>query len=419
MEKNQQPDAHEKKRLFTNVFSLSVLQGVNYLLPLITLPYLVRVLGAEKFGLIMFAQAFMQYFVYLTDFGFELSATKDVAVHRDNAHKVVEIFNSVMLIKLVLMLISFVILNIVVFNVAKFTHDWLVYLFTFGMVLGNLCLPVWFFQGQENMKDFTLLNILAKSIILICIFTFIRSAADYLYVPLLNSIGLLVAGVSALWLIFKKYKMKIVCPGFKTMKAQLVESSQFFFSRASVMTYTSSNAFFLGLHSGTEIVGYYSAAEKLYMAFRSLYNPLNNALYPFMSKTNAVRFFKKIFKLTVVLNTVICILGYVFAEKIIIFVFGSEFEASIAAFRIFLLVILFIVPSVLFGYPFLAALGHQNIANMSVIIASSIHILGLIFLTVSSLLNIYSITVMVLITEFIVFCIRSYGVKKHKLWRTD
>ncbi len=290
-EREKAIDGEVKKRLFENVISLSLLQGVNYLLPLITLPYLVRVLGVEKFGLIMFAQAFIQYFVYLTDYGFELSATRDIAEHRDNKNKVAEIFNAVIIIKTLLFLTSFILLSIIVFNFSKFKNDWLIYFFSFGMVLGNLCLPIWFFQGFERMKDLTLLNIFAKSFFVLSIFIFIRNPSDYLYVPLINSLGSIISGVFSLWLILYKYQIKVYFPGFKILKSKFMASSQFFFSRASVITYTSSNVFFLGLFSNNQTVGYYSAAEKLYLALRSLYNPLNTTLYPFMSKSNAVSFF--------------------------------------------------------------------------------------------------------------------------------
>ena len=140
------------KRLFENFASLFTLQGLNYILPLITFPYLVRVLGPDKYGLIAFAQAFIGYFVILTDYGFNLSATREVALNRDNDKKLSEIFSSVMIIKIVYMVLSFIILCTVVFSFEKFSHNWIIYIFAFGVVLGNVLFPVWFFQGMERMK---------------------------------------------------------------------------------------------------------------------------------------------------------------------------------------------------------------------------------------------------------------------------
>ncbi|WP_083761127.1 oligosaccharide flippase family protein [Thermoanaerobacter italicus] len=79
------------KRLITNIFSLSLLQIANYVLPLLTVPYLVRVLGPEKYGLISFSQAFIQYFILLTDYGFNLSATRKISIYRDDKEKISEV----------------------------------------------------------------------------------------------------------------------------------------------------------------------------------------------------------------------------------------------------------------------------------------------------------------------------------------
>ena len=82
----------ERKVVMTNVASLSMLQTITYLLPVIILPYLFRVIGPEKFGLIAFAQAFVQYFMILTDYGFNVSATKEISLYRDEHAKVSKAF---------------------------------------------------------------------------------------------------------------------------------------------------------------------------------------------------------------------------------------------------------------------------------------------------------------------------------------
>jgi len=112
-----------KHPLVGNFFSLAVLQAVNYALPLLTVPYLFRVLNVEKYGLVNFASAFIQYFIVFTDFGYNLSATKLIAENRDDALKLSQVFNRVMFSKLLLLLMGFVIVTVTVFCFNKFSSD--------------------------------------------------------------------------------------------------------------------------------------------------------------------------------------------------------------------------------------------------------------------------------------------------------
>ena len=120
-------DPLEGSRVLRNVTSLSGLQVVTYLSPIIILPYLFRVIGPEKFGLIAFAQAFVQYFMILTDYGFNVSATKEISLCLEDRVKVHNVISAVMTIKMVLAFLSFLILCIVIYFVPKFKNDWMVY----------------------------------------------------------------------------------------------------------------------------------------------------------------------------------------------------------------------------------------------------------------------------------------------------
>ncbi len=282
-------NSEDKKRLFSNFMSLSVLQGANYILPLITLPYLVRVLGPEKFGLIAFAQAFIAYFNILTDYGFNLSATREISIYRDDKEKISEIFSSVIIIKLALMTLSFIIMTIIVFSFEKFRKDWLIYYFTFGMVLGQTMFPVWFFQGMERMKYITILNITARLIFTISIFVFIRQMSDYIYVPLLNSIGFCVAGVMALWIIFKNKYIFFKKPTIFSIQYQLREGWTLFVSSFSGSFYRNFNVLVMGFLTSDLYVGYYAIAEKIIKVIQSLQNVVGNVLFPYLSKKVSIK----------------------------------------------------------------------------------------------------------------------------------
>lgn len=407
--------SEEYRVLAENFFSLSALQIVSYILPLITLPYLIRILGVEKYGLVNFAIAFAIYFQIITDYGFSLSATREISVHRNNKNKISEIFSSVMIIKFFLMILSFILLYIVVFSFNKFAVNWMIYFLAFGIVIGNVLFPVWFFQGMEKMKYITILNIIANVIFTLLIFIFIKNPADYLYVPLINSLGFIVSGIISLWLIFNNFKVKFLVPSKKVLVSTFKDSTQFFLSRASVSIYTSSSTFFLGLFTNNVAVGYYSAAEKLYTAAQYLYSPISQVIYPYMSKMRNKLVYRKIFKFTVVINIVLCILLFLLSGFIINALYGSNFQESANVLRILSIALIIVVPSVLLGYPFLAALGYQKYANGSVIIGSIFHLAML--LIISQFMDIYLVAGLVVLTESIVFVIRFYGVKKHNLWR--
>ncbi len=408
----------EKKTLLENFISLGALQIVSYVIPLINLPYLSRVLGVDKFGLVFFAFAFMQYFIILTDYGFGLSATREIAVNRHNKNNLSNIFSAVTFIKFCLLVISFIILVLCMIFVPKLHENWLVFMLSFLMVVGNAIYPVWFFQGMERMKYITFLNILSKIIFLILIFIFVKKSDDYIIVPLLNSMGFLVSGAIGMYFAIKHLGAKLYIPRWRTVKKQFKYSSEFFLSRASVSAYTNTNSFCLGLIGSSVMVGYYVAAEKIYQAINGLCYPLTNALYPFVAKNKDIKTFKKIFNIAVIINFFICACMFILAKPIITIFYGQEMENAYKIFRIFCIIASFDIPAILVGYPLLGAMGYSNIANYSVILASIVHILGLAALYFTGHLNIYSIALMVLVTEAVVFIVRFGAICKYKLLRT-
>ncbi|MBN8433051.1 oligosaccharide flippase family protein [Priestia flexa] len=400
-----------KKKLFENFILLGILQGGNFILPLLTFPYLAYTLGPEKFGTIMFAQALIQYFIIITDYGFSLSVPPIISKNRNNNNKISEVFNSVFTIKLLLMIISFICLTILIFLSSEFFDEWYIYLFTFGTVLGNVFFPIWFFQGMENMRYITFLNLFSKLLIFISIFVFVENNSYYL-VPIIYSISSIAIGIISLVIINKKFKVKFYIPQINIIKMYFKESHQFFWSRASVSLYTNSNTFAIGLFLGKEAAGYYSLAEKIYYALLAVYNPLNDALYPYMSNKKDIRLFKKIFWISNILNILLCAFIFKNSQWIISLISEKSYDESVYLVQIFCVVCIVVVPAILLGYPFLGALGYSKYANFSVIISSIVHVVLLIIII--PMISIYAVAWLLVITQFIVLSIRIYGVIKMK-----
>ncbi|AEH22444.1 polysaccharide biosynthesis protein [Thermodesulfobacterium geofontis OPF15] len=405
-----------RRRLFENFLSLSFLQVANYIFPLITLPYLVRVLGPEKFGLISFAQAFIGYFVILTDYGFNLSATREIAIYREDKEKVSEIFSSVMVIKFFLFFLSLGIMSAIIFTFEKFRQDWEIYYLTFGMVLGQVLFPVWFFQGMERMKYITFLNILAKLIFTIAIFAFVRKVEDYLYVPLLNSLGFIVAGVLGLWIVFKDFGIGFRMPSWEGIKHQLKEGWYIFISTVAISLYTISNTFILGLFTNNTIVGYYSAAEKIIKAIQGLLGPISQTIYPHVSKLMyeskecGIKFLRKVTLLIGSFSFVLSLIIFIFADLIVRIVLGSQYTESVIVLRILAFLPFIIGLSNIFAVQGLIAYGKLEIIP-KITLAGAISNIFIALLLVN-LLQAVGVAISVLIAEAVVTFISFYYFKR-------
>ncbi len=330
-----------KKKIAENFFSLSFLQGANYLLALITLPYLVRVLGVEKFGLVMFAQAFIWHFIVVTDFGFNLSATRAISLARNDRNRLSQIYSSVMLIKLTLTLLSLGIMTIIVFGFERFSPDWPLYYLTFGIVIGQVLFPLWFFQGIEKMKYQTVINLTAKLLFTLSIFIFITRPSDYIYVPLLNSLGFISGGVIAVITVLARFKVKFHFPALRIVKRQFREGWYIFISQISISLYTTTNTLILGLVTTNTIVGYYTSAEKIIQAIKFMPNPLYQAIYPHCAqlaetaRQKAIEFIRKINRYTLIFAVLGWIVIFGGAKQIVLVVLGSEYLPAVPIFRIF------------------------------------------------------------------------------------
>jgi PST family polysaccharide transporter len=400
-------------RLLSNVMSLAALQAANFILPLVTLPYLVRVLGIEQYGLVVFAQGVVMYFNILVDYGFNLSATREISVNRGDSSKTSAIFNSVMLIKFALILLSLVILAILLLTIDKLNAQWELYVLTFGLIIGNAIFPVWFYQGMERMKYITLINVSMKILFTLAIFVFVQGPDDYYMVPLLNSTGFILAGVFALVFAIKKFGIKLAFPPLAQAKQLFKDSTLFFSSRIANEGGTHYMTVLLGSVFGVAVVGYYDIAQKLFKAYTSLFSVLTTALYPYMSKNHDIKLFKKILG-AVILGNIVLVLGFLaFGEQIIEFVFNLREQLVNDILKISIVAAFVAGINMMIGYPLLAAYGHIKEANTTLIAASIIYIAAATLLALTG--NVLWVIGTLILYEALGVLFRMYYVQRYQL----
>jgi PST family polysaccharide transporter len=354
--------------LLRNFAALSVLQGANYLVPLITVPYLVSVLGVDRFGMVAFGQAFAQYFVVLTDYGFNYSATRMVSVSRDDPAKIASLYWSVSLIKAGLMVLGFLLMVGLVLIVPSFHGQWPLFALSYLAVLGNVLFPVWLFQGLERMTNIAVASIAARVLSLICIFILVRGPQDYLVAAALQAGAAVVAGVFATWLLFKTVRVTPWRPELsvkRDLRMALTDGWHVFLSTAAVSLYTNSNIFALGLLTTATAAGYYAMADKLIRAALGAMQPFVQALYPRMSYlfskdiSGALQRLKAA-ALPASMVGVLLGVGLLAAGRLIVrLIFGAQASPAAQLLQILSFVPLLVLLSNLLGVQLLFPLGRQ------------------------------------------------------------
>ncbi len=317
-----------RKRLLHNILSLYLLQGLNYIIPLAVLPYLVRVLGMEVYGLVAFSQAFAQYFTMLTDYGFNLSATRFVAQHRSDQSRVRSMFWQVLILKFGLMLAGLALLFAIVITIPRFRHDGAYFLFAFLTVVGNVLFPQWYFQGIEKMRYISAFTGIAKIISAGLLYVFVHGPGDGLLAVVIQSCGMLLAGLMGISVALRDIGPRFELPDWSSLRETVCEGWHLFISTAAVSLYTNTNMVLVGLLAGNVEAGYFSAAEKLIRAMSGLIGPITQAVFPHVnsiairSRAAALNLISKTLRWTAGITLLASVAMFVLARLIATLCFG-------------------------------------------------------------------------------------------------
>ena len=357
----------EHKREIWDTVYLIALQGFNYLAPLIVMPYLMIVLGAEKFGYIGFSLSIIQYLMLIVDFGFNLSATKRIALAKNDQEELNRIFSSTLVAKLGLLLLSFLILLIFVLAIPKFSVYSSTMMILFLMVVANAFSFIWLFQGIGKIRIISTVNIVSKLMILPLTFIFVKTQSDYQKAAFIQSlVYVLVTFITCGIIIKQKYVTKLVFSAFNDVLRELKASYPIFLSSAATSIYTSTFIVVLGYYASPAEVGKYAASERIMRGFAFLiFAPISQSFYPKisamseLSKENAKKLIKKILMFIGVLMFFVFVLLFFLSGYFSEFL-GKDYHGTTTIFKILAITPFFIAFGGIFGQFGLLALGNES-----------------------------------------------------------
>lgn len=405
----------QHKILVFNFSSLSALQLINILIPLATYPYLIRVLGKESYGLVVFAQSVVGYLVTFVSFGFNTFATKEISVFRNDKKQLNQIVSSVYIIKSILLIVSFSIITIILFFFYHNSDFYLLFYLTMWICLYEAIFPLWYFQGTEKMKYITIITLVSRLIFVALIFLLIHKEADYNFVPIIYGIGALISGLISIFIVFQQDGLKFKLQSFSTLKYYFTNSSIIFFSDLSSAIYINTNKVLLGISLGMQEVAYYDLAEKLSSFARTPILMIGQTIYPKIAYEKNLSFIKKSFILTISFMLIIVLFGQLLGGIVVKLMGGAGMYAAAPIFRILLFSLIPISVSLFFANMVLISWGFFKEYLKLRVYSNLIYLTGIALIYFLNSLNLYSLALMTVFIELTVMAYSIYFSNKHSI----
>lgn len=370
-----------------NAFALLAMQAINYLVPLVTLPYLTRTLGVDQYGALNLGISLVQYGMLFINFGFNLSATKYIAQNRHQPLLISRAFWETIIAKSLLFFVACIILTFITLNIANFYEiRWIIFIL-FIQLLSVAIDPLWFFQGIEKLQKVSLVGSAIRLLNIPLLVLFVHNSQDVVIAALIQGGVLLIAAIVNIALVKKEQIVVFIkLHQLKVIKA-LKYSLPLFIGSAAISLYNTSTPIILGLVSDYDQVGIYSASFRVQVAAIGVFTVLGQVIYPrvnhlFATDTDAAYLFIK--KLLIYMFPVLLISSFLFYFIVPIltpWVLGEGFNESAETLKI-MAPMLFLIPySVVFAHNLLLPLGYQRIYYLVPLMIGLCHLVYSTFLS--------------------------------------
>lgn len=328
------------KALSKNYGALTIIQASNYLLPFMTLPFIVRAIGPERFGAINFSIAIVTYFILFINFGFDFTATRRVAQNKDDTAMIKVLFSQIFYARVLLFIASVVIFLGLYSSIPNMYRHPVVSIFIFASCLANVFTPNWLFQGLQIIHKTALFNFMAKLVFCVSIIFLIRKPDDYIWYAIMSASSQVVVGIILFIYAFRKFGMKFHKPDLKAIYTLLRDDKMVFVATLMMSFYTTSNTVILGLMTTEKEVGIFTAAARVIAVVQSvMLLPMSQALFPHIGtafskgKDAGINEVKRIFPLVMFYTFLMCLGAAVFAPLMVHILYGSKFQDAIGILR--------------------------------------------------------------------------------------
>jgi len=391
----------------------------KFVIPLITFPYLTRVLGLETYGIYVLGLAIATYLSMVTQYGFNLSSVSEVSKNRHSNVFLGEIILSVLISQLILFLITTILMILILENIQIEKQYKLVFYCFIFTVLGNIILVQWFHQGLERMASVAGYIIFGRIASIPLIFMLVKEPNDAWLAALLHSVGILLAGLISVIFAAKRVSFSIKSITWVKIRSCYVESTPFFFTNAASTLYTQSVPLIVGAVSGAASVGIYNVAQVFRNIAVNLLEAILQTIFPRsikyhqedLTKLNA--FIRKY----LLICSMICLFGIFItislSDYLVLFAAGPEYYEASSVLIILICSVLIGLLNNFLGVQTLVPRGYKSEFSKVVVIAGAVSLPITGFLT--SFYGEDGAAFSVLIAESVIFIGLVYLHKRHNI----
>ena len=369
-------------------------------------------IGLELYGVIVFAQSIIIYISLVINFGFNMSSAKEVAIHKEDKDKLSRIVSTTYISKFILWVICGVGYLIVITTFDFFRVYYWVYFLSYLLTFNELLLPTWFFQGIEKMKYITIVNVSSRLVFVAAIFLFVKEKSDYLCVPLLNGIGAIVAGLLALYIVFKKEGIQFRLSSIYGIRDDYKRSFPLFVSSLSTQIYVNVNKLVVGSCLGMSEVAIYDIGEKVQHLMKLPIGMVAQATFPKISREKNIRFLNRLMFMVAGIVTVGYIIMFIFSKWIVYLFTGEYISEAVTVMRILGVSAILVVFNSFMGGNRLVPFGYSKVYMQVMMQNCMFFLVGMFVLWIEGWISMYSMAGMGVLVEIDCFIVLIYtGIK--------
>lgn len=402
-----------RNNMIQNTSMLYLLSAAKILFPFLTFPYLTRVLSIDGYALISYVKAVMTYMQLWVDFGFLLSATKNIVRAENDSKLINQIVSDTMFARVLLGVFGGLILAVLSAAIPLLRQNLIFVWLSYGAVFLSCFMTDFLFRGLEKMHEITIRFVVMKGISTVLTFVFVHSDTHLLYIPVLDILSSAVALI-LIHFQLRKYNVSLIIPSLKRSWGYLKESAEYFASSVATTAFNTLNTLLIGIFLPEADIAVWAVSIQLISAIQIFYGPIIDGIYPEMMRYKKLSLIKKLLFIFMPIVLMGCIICYFAAPFIIHLVAGNKYTAAIPIFRLMIPVLLFAFPAMMCGWPALGAINKIRQTTASSIIAACTQCIGVGLLIVGGIFTLPSIAIVRNITESVLFGTRASFVYKYR-----